>query len=174
VQWNKCRRRTLWLTLCIAFGVSVAFSLLIRTPYLVLSYAETNRVLYIAPFSEGEEFSVSHIHSLNQSPVTEIYVLTDGQIMLTTMEFETFGAGMPAVLEPGQTLTRPETGGMRIDGFERRIPDLRYLIGYAAEHTLYIADQSVPLYTLAAAGQSVQFTPRHLNIWQQLIWGCCR
>ena len=149
-------------------------SLFIRSPYLVLHHTETAEILHLTPLREGETFSISHIHSLNQSPVTEIYVLCDGQIMLTAMEFETFGAGMPAVLEPGQTLSRPETGGMRIDGFERRIPDLRYLIGYAAEHTLHIADQIVPLDTLADAGQSVQFTPRQLNLWQRLFWGLCR
>ncbi|MCL2842690.1 MAG: DUF1850 domain-containing protein [Oscillospiraceae bacterium] len=171
---GRKRRRLVWLAVCVTLGALALFSLLHRTPYLVLSHAEAAQVLYIAPLSEGEGFSVNHIHSLNQSPVTEIYVLRDGQIMLTAMEFETFGAGMPAVLEPGQTLIRPETGGMRIDGFERRIPDLRYLIGYAAEHTLHIANQTVPLDTLADAGQSVQFTPRQLNLWQRLFWGLCR
>lgn len=170
----QTRKRGFLLVVCGVLGVLLLGSLLSRAPYLVLSDAETAQVRYIAPLAEGELFSVSHIHSLNQSPVTEIYVLDAGQIMLTALEFETFGAGMPATLEPGQTLTRLETGGIRIDGFERRIPDLRYLIGYAAEHTLYIAGQHVPLYTVADAGQSVAFSPRQLNIWQRLFWGLCR
>jgi len=145
-------------------------SLFIRTPYLVLTNAEANRHLYAIPFHEGNYFSVSHIHSLHQSPVTEIYTIRDGQIFLVALEFESFGAGLPEVLEPGQVLTRLEAGGLRIDGFKRPIADLRYLIGHVAEHTLHIADRHVPLQTLDRPGQSVQFTPRQLNLWQRLYF----
>jgi len=150
--------------------ILVLCSLLIRTPHLVLTNGETNRLLYAAPFGDGDLFSLSHIHSLHQSPVTEIYTVRDGQIFLVALEFESFGAGLPEVLEPGQVLTRLETGGLRVDGFERQIPDLRYLIGHVAEHTLHLSDQRIPLQSLDQAGQSVQFTPRQLNLWQRLYF----
>ena len=145
-------------------------SLFIRTPYLVLTNAETGQLLHLTPFTEGETFSIHYLHSLNQSPVTEFYELRGGQLMLTALEFETFGAGMPTSLEPGQTLTRLETGAMRIDGFERKIPELHYLIGHAAELTLRIGDDDIPLESLDRAGQSIQFSPRLLNMWQRLYF----
>ena len=151
------------LTLCLC-------SLLIRTPHLVLTNAEENRHLYAMPLREGERFSVSHIHSLHQSPVTEIYTIRDGKILLIALEFESFGAGLPEVLESGQTLTRLETGGLRIDGMNRELLDLRILIGHTAEHTIHIRGQSIPLNTLDDPGQSIQFVLRELNIWQRLYF----
>ena len=162
------KRRIGGVLACIMLAVLGICSLLIRTPYLVLTNAETNRILYVTPFGEGEGFSISHIHSLHQSPVIEIYELRSGELMLSALEFESFGAGLPEVLEYGQTLTRLETGGLRIDGFERPMPALRYLIGHGAEHILHIGGQDIPLGTLDEPGQSVQFTPRRLNLWQRL------
>jgi len=145
-------------------------SLFLRAPYLVLTNAVTNQVLFITRLYEGETFSISHIHSLNQSPVREIYEIRDGQIVLISLEFETVGAGMPEGLEPGQTLARLETGGLRIDGFERAMTDLHLLIGHTAQHTLHIGDLSIPLDTLDRGGQSVQFSSRPLHIWQRLYF----
>ena len=102
--------------------------------------------------------------------MVEIYTIRDGQILLVALEFESFGAGLPEVLEYGQVLTRLETGGLRIDGFYRPIADLRYLIGHVAEHTLHIRDQSVALQSLDRPGQSIQFVPRQLNLWQRLYF----
>ena len=162
--------RVLKAAACLAIAVLGALSLLMRTPYLMLVSSQTGQILHVVRTCEIEGFSISHIHSLHQSPVLEIYTIRDGQIMLIALEFETFGAGLPEVLEPGQTLTRLETGGLRIDGFERPIADLRYLIGHTAEHTLHLAGQDIPLNTLDCAGQSVRFIPRRLNVWQRLYF----
>jgi len=156
--------------ICVIVTVLGILSLTIRTPYLILTNAQTNELLYLTPFAEGETFSISHIHSLHLSPVTEIYEVRDMQIILVALEFETFGAGLPEVLESGQTLTRLETGGLRIDGMSREIADLRLLIGHTAEHTLHIRGQSIPLDTLDNPGQSLQFALRELNIWQRLYF----
>ena len=145
-------------------------SFLIRAPYLMLTNAETGQILYLAPWEEGEGFSIRYFHSLNQSPVEEFYERRSGTILLAAIEFETFGAGMPTGLEPGQTLARLECGLMRIDGFERFIPDLHYLVGHAAELVFRIADQDISLCDLAEPGQSIRFTPRQLNIWQRLYF----
>ena len=90
-------------------------------------------------------FSVSYMHSVNQSKVTEIFEARQGQIVLTALEFETFGAGMPVELELGQVLTRLPGGVMRIDGFDRVIDDMRFLIGRDTKHMLHIGDLSVYL-----------------------------
>ena len=148
----------------------VVLSLLIRTPYFVIRNAISNEVLFVAGFSEGETFSISHTHSLHQTPVKEIYRRYKGELHLVSIEFESFGAGLPDVLEDGQTLTRLETGGMRIDGINRLIPDLHILIGYATDHILHIFDQDIPLESLDRPGQSLHLTFRQLNIWQRLYY----
>ncbi|MCL2828427.1 MAG: DUF1850 domain-containing protein [Oscillospiraceae bacterium] len=138
-----------------------------RAPYLVLTNDQTGVLLFRHRIDEGDTFSVSYIHSVNQSPVTEIYRIKQGQIVLTALEFETFGAGMPTEVDPGQTLIHLPAGGFRIEGFNRVIGDLRYLIGHMADLTLHVDGQDVPLNTLDASGQSVHFAFRQLNIWQR-------
>ena len=155
---------------CILLAALVVLSLLIRTPYFVIINTKNNEVLFVAGFSEGEIFSISYTHSLHQTPVQEIYRRYRGELHLVSIEFESFGAGLPDVLEDGQTLTRLETGGMRIDGINRLIPDLHILIGYATDHILHIFDQDIPLESLDCPGQSLHLTFRQLNLLQRLYY----
>jgi hypothetical protein len=153
----------------IALATVALFSVSIRPSFLVLTNDHSGETLFKTRLNAGEEFTVSFIHSVNISPVSEIFQFRDGQIVLTASEFETFGAGMPTELEPGQTLIRLPEGGMRIEGFDRIISGLRYMIGHTTEHTLHIGSRQIPLITLDAPGQPVLFEIIHLNIWQRLI-----
>lgn len=148
-----------------ALATAVLCSVTIRESFLVLTNDNSGEVLLMARL--GEEFSVSFIHSVNISPVTEIFQIQDGQIVLAALEFETFGAGMPTALEPGQELIRLPDGGMRIEGFDRVINSLRFIIGHTTEHTLHIGERHIPLKSLDAPGQPVLFEVIRFNIWQR-------
>jgi len=153
--------------IALAMGVFITFCL--RTPHLVLQNAESGAVRFATRVDEGELFSIAFIHSVNLSPVAEIYEIRDGNIMLVALEFETFGAGIPTSLEPGQTLVHLPGDGMRIEGYERVIADLRYLIGHTADLTLHTGDREVPLRSLDEPGQSLRFAVRQLNFWQRIF-----
>jgi len=75
--------------------------------------------------------------------VNEIFEIRQGKIVLTALEFESFGAGMPTELEPGQSLTRLPGGVMRIDGFNRSAEFLDFMIGQ--NHILHINGLSIEL-----------------------------
>ena len=155
---------------CIVLAVLVVLSLFVRHPYFIIRNTHTNEVLFATGFPEGESFSISYIHSLHQTPVTEGYKRYNGELVLDYVEFESLGAGLPDILEYGQTLTHLEDGGMRIDGFHRLIPDLHILIGHTTYHTLHIADQNVLLESLDHPGQSLHFAFCQFNIWQRLYY----
>jgi len=87
------------------------------------------------------------MHSVNQSRVTEIFKVRNGQIVLDAVEFEAFGAGMPTELEPGQTMTHLDGGIIRIDGFNRKIYDLQILVGENTDHILHVGDLDIILET---------------------------
>ena len=110
------------------------------------------------PVNEGETFSISYQHSVNQSLVTELFEINEGRIILSALEFGTFGAGMPTEIESGQTLVHLPGGGIRIEGFDRPMDRFVYLVGYTTQHTLHIGNKSIPLNTLAEAGQPIRFT----------------
>ena len=164
---NKRNRILVVSAALAALTLSVVILLFFREPYLVLENAESGRIRFITSVQECERFSIGYIHSVNQSPVAEIYEIRDGRIVLVAFEFETFGAGIPTELEPGQTLVHLPGGGMRIEGFDRQMEDLRYLIAHATNLTLYIQGSEVPLNSLDEAGQSLRFSVRQLNLWQR-------
>ena len=121
--------------------------------YLRLENAECGRLLLRLPVQSEDTFTVSYIHSVNQSPVREIFELPGGRIVLSALEFYTFGAGIPAEIEPGQALVHLPCGAMRIEGLAREISQpLRYLIGYTSELTLHMGDYEIPFASLAEPG----------------------
>lgn len=127
---------------------------------MLLSHAESGAELLRLYMSEGAEFSITFIHSVNQSPVTEIYHIEQNQIVLAALEFESFGAGMPTYLQPQQILRHLPGGIMRIDNFERVLDSFVYLLDHSNQMTLHFEDKSIPLSTLAEAGQALRFSFR--------------
>ena len=151
----------------IALAMGAFTTLCLRVPYLVIQNAERGAVRFAERVEEGEQFAIGFIHSVNLSPVVEIYEVRGGDIVLVALEFETFGAGIPTEIAPGQTLLHLPGGGMRIEGYDRIIADLRYLIGHTADLALHIGDSEVPLRSLDEPGQSLRFAVRQLNFWQR-------
>ena len=124
--------------------------------YLRLENAECGRLLLRLPVQSEDSFTISYIHSVNQSPVREIFELSGGRIVLSALEFYTFGAGIPAQPEPGQTLVHLPGGGMRLEGFARETNQpLRYLIGYTSGLTLHMGDYEIPFASLAEPGEVI-------------------
>jgi len=136
---------------------------------LVLTRAEDGRVLFLYSVNEGDLISLAYMHSVNKTPVSEIFSVARGQLVLTALEFKSFGAGMPTELEPGQRLLHLPDGVMRIEPFDRPAHDLRVLISEQAMHTLYIGELQISLCALTEPGQPVRFEIRRMNIWQRLI-----
>ena len=140
-----------------AFAVTVLCLLTFSEKYLLISNEETGEILFRTEAKDGEEFSVSYIHSVNKSPVTEYYQIQDTDIYLTAMRFRAFGAGIPEQPEEGQTM-RIEGEDMVIEGYLRPIHNLCYFVGYTAEHTLHWRDEAIRLDELTEPGEPVLFS----------------
>ena len=106
------------------------------------------------PVYEGAVFSINFIHSVNQSPVSEVFEIRHGGIMLTALEFEDFGAGMPVEAEPGQQLIRTENG-LRLENINREVYRLNYMVGHGVCISLHIGELRVKLRELAQPGALV-------------------
>ena len=68
------------LVLIVASSVFLYF--VFSVPCLLLKDGETGETLAKYQMSEGEEFSVTFIHSVNNSPVTDVYEFRDGRIFV--------------------------------------------------------------------------------------------
>jgi hypothetical protein len=154
-------KRKLFITSGAAFAALVVIMVITLLPsnlYLTLRNHSTGEILLKHPVSNGDTFAVAFIHSVNQSPVTEIYEIREKTIYLTAVEFESFGAGMETDLAPNQTLERTADGKLRITNLNRPLNSLVYLIGPTAGHTLLISSLKIPLHTLDSPGQPVSFS----------------
>ena len=124
---------------------------------LLLINERTGKMLHLIEAPNGTEFSVTYIHSVNKSPVTEYYQVINGQIFLLALRYQSFGAGMPSEQTDGQVLLYPD-GSMLISGYNRYIPRVCYFISRVEGHTFNTGGDSLPLNTLDKPGEPILFT----------------
>jgi len=110
------------------------------------------------PLEENGEFSIEFIHSVNQSPVREFYIVENGMIRLWAVRFFSFGAGMKSDLEGGLTFSR-DGDAMVISGYTTTFKDneLNYIVGTVSDHLLFINGETISLRDLCGRNA-------HINI----------
>ncbi|MHC0551172.1 DUF1850 domain-containing protein [Salinicoccus sp. CNSTN-B1] len=115
------RRRNVFFSLIGISVVALLVILYITAPFRIsISDMETGEVLYSTRIDDGERFSVEYIHSVERSPVKEIFEVRGTDIYTMESHTESFGAGMPyegevMELEDGKfiisEINRPVHGG---------------------------------------------------------------
>ena len=120
---------------------------------------QTGRVYARYPISVGDEFSVTFVHSVNKSDVTDIYQIRPDGIYAVASRYSAFGAGMPTSLEPGWTLTQYEDC-MVLSGLDQTMQRLCYVVGTVYDHRLTIGETEINLRALCGKNRSVLFVYR--------------
>lgn len=128
------------------------------SPYLILRDGETDNVLAAFPVNERDEFSITFIHSVNNSPVTDVYRIQSGEIYVVRTIYYSFGAGVQTLIEENQTLEYGDDGSMIISGFDRPMDHLSYIVGTVSDHKLEINGESISLRELCGRNASVSFS----------------
>lgn len=126
---------------------------------LVLRDDDTGSVYATYALEPGEEFSITFIHSVNKTPVTDCYDADkDGSLYLRKTIYYDFGAGVPFDLNEGETLTYDENGAMVISGIDRLIPSFVIFVGTVSDHTLQIGGEQISLRDLCGRNAKVHIT----------------
>jgi hypothetical protein len=112
---------------------------------LIITDAESGALYGRWPVADGTEFAIEFVHSVNQSPVRDIFQVRGRRIFPVATVFSSFGAGMQTDLGEGEELIREEDGTMRIVGFTRSFKSLAYIVGTVSDHILYIHDERISL-----------------------------
>ncbi len=107
---------------------------------------------------DGDEFSIRFIHSVNKSPLTDVYEIRNHRIYVVRTIYYGFGAGVQTQIEEGQTLTYGEDGSMIVSGFDREIPNLSYIVGTVSDHTLILGGEEISLRGLCGKNAMVAFS----------------
>jgi len=129
--------------------------------YLVLRNGDTDEEFARFRVSEGDEFSVRFIHSVNQYPLTDVYEIRDHKIYVVRTIYNNFGAGVQTEIEEGQILEINENGEMVVSGFNQEMPWLSYIVGTVSDHILTIHDEEISLRELCGRNSKVKFSCEH-------------
>ena len=121
-------------------AVILLISLTFSGTYLVLEDDETCEIYNKIPVKDLDEFEITFTHSVNKSPVTDIYQIRSGDIYLTGNIYYNFGAGVPTEIYDGQSLTYGENGEMIISDMDTIMPHLVYVIGTVTDYYLSVND----------------------------------
>lgn len=125
---------------------------------LVLRNGDTKEEYARFRVSEGDEFSVMFIHSVNQYPLTDVYQIRDHKIYVIRTIYNNFGAGVQTEIEEGQTLEIGENGEMIVSGFNREMPYLSYIVGTVSDHILTVKGKEYSLRDLCGRNSKVEFS----------------
>ena len=126
--------------------------------YLVLRNGDTGAEFARFRVSEGDEFSVTFIHSVNQYPLTDVYQIRDHKIYVIRTIYNNFGAGVQTEIEDGQILEINENGEMVVSGFNMEMAWLSYIVGTVSDHTLTLHEKKISLRELCGRNSKVSFS----------------
>lgn len=119
------------------------------------------KVLYSSPWKKGSTFELSYVHSVNKSPITDLFTMREGKILLLASRFHSFGAGVAALPEESGGHLQGGEEYLEYGGIDREIPELGVFVPREANTTFRYGQELIPLNQLAAPGTLVKIRFTH-------------
>ena len=113
---------------------------------LVVEDAETGERLLAVPVAEGTTVALNYTHSVEKTPVLDVYAVDGTELEMVRMEFRSYGAGLPARADV--TITENDTFVFDPEGSYDR---LYVTPGPIAGHELVVGDRTYDLVDLSDA-----------------------
>ena len=155
------KRTILPVLLCLLLLLLWSSRLLTGEKTFLLKDADTGKVFLKMPVKEGEIFSITFVHSVNKSPVTDEFLVEDEGFSSYRTLFTSFGAGMESGAEEGQVLTYEEDGTMVLSGFDNHFESFQLIVGTVSDHMLKIGGEEISLRDLCGRNTSVEISIRN-------------
>ena len=152
------KKRLIAAAVLMIFITAAAFALnMLSAEYLVMYDSDTGKRYITEKADDGLMFSVEFIHSVNQTPVKDTYIIENGEIRAYSTTYRSFGAGVQTALEGNQKMTYDDDGNMVITGFDITYDPLRYIVGTVSDHILTFGGEEISLRNLCGRNAKVVF-----------------
>ncbi len=126
-------------------------------PALVLSDPDTGKVYAEFQFDYDDTFSVSFIHSVNQSEVVDYFKRgDDNKLICFKNKFHSFGAGMPESWPDGAKV-ETTSDGIVVSNLNIELDDVTYVVGTVSDHIFTVNDKTISLLKLCGKNSEVLF-----------------
>lgn len=163
---SKCICAVAAIILIIAATVAFMFC-----PKTYLTLRDEHGSIYARyPMEEGDRFSISFIHSVNQYPLTDTFEICDGHIFVEECEYCSFGAGVQTELNPGETMEYVyidkygyQGKAMVIRNIHQNRDNVRYNVGTVSDHYLTVNGKEISLRDLCGKNAAVYFNYEHFR-----------
>jgi hypothetical protein len=156
--WTRVRTAVVALAVV---TVGAGFAVAPSGQLLVVERIDTGERLLAVPVEDGTQVGLEYTHSVEKTRVYDGYTVRDGRLVMTRMEFESYGWGLPA----RANVTR-ENGTFVYDP-PGNVSELAVKPGRIANHTLHVDDRSYDLVDLADA-ESVRIHLRSRSVFDRL------
>lgn len=134
---------------------------------LLASDFRTSEYLRSWRISQGDTFEVVYTHSVQLTPVSEIYMVQGKDIILTETYFQSFGAGLPSTTPYKFEIT---DNGFRIYDINEIIDNLVYRTGAVrANHILIIDDEEFKFTDFSKPREGVKFEIRNISAFKYIV-----
>lgn len=149
-----------WGMTALLVAASALFFIFSGNSHLVLKDADTGEVYARWQVEEGSEFSLEFVHSVNKTPVIDVFSVEGDRFRAVKTIYSSLGAGVQSELSEGETLDYDEAGNMVITGFSQRFEQLNLIVGTVSDHVLTIGGTRQSLTQLCGKNASVTFEIR--------------
>ena len=109
---------------------------------------DAGETLLSVPVEENATVTVAYTHSVEKTPVRDVYAVRDGGLVMTRMEFRSFGAGLPSTVD----VERGDDGSFVYRPPNRRTEELVVATSPIADHDLVVDGRRYDLVALAEGG----------------------
>lgn len=118
---------------------------------LVVADAETGERLLVRPVAENATITLAYVHSVEKTPVRDVYAVRGTALENTRMRFQSYGWGLPAradvrqvdgwfVFDPAGTYDDIYVTPGRIAGHELRVGDETHdLVALSSARTVHVS-----------------------------------
>ena len=104
--------------------------------HLTVKNRDTHELYASYDLKEGDCFSITFIHSVNKTPVTDYFFIENGHIVNEACKYYGFGAGVQTQLNEGEQLEYTDDGGMLITNIHANRDNVGYIVGTVSDHIL--------------------------------------
>jgi hypothetical protein len=128
----------------------------------------TGKVAFLARVTPGDTFTLSFIHSVEKSPVTDYFRIDDDyRIILYQSEFSSLNTGLPAVVSDGEVFSRTDRG-FRLD-LNRVLPEIQLWVHRDYGGFLTMNGKVVSLPVIAGNGL-LRVSIQRIFAWELMPW----
>ena len=124
---------------------------------LVIRNAETGKIYARYDCPDGTRFEVEFLHSVNKSPVIDVFEASEGIIRVAEARYYTFGAGMPTEADqPTWEFSYADDGAIVVTGITYTYDRLNYIVGTVHDHYLTIHGERINLRELCGRNAKIE------------------